>query len=99
MNKLKKINDIVTDLQYLSKVVEDQDVLLRKLLIGKVVVINRGSNHQANNLRRVKVRVIAMEGWDITGELLQDDPQDKVGWKNIGDVGNWSVSSIIDIEN
>lgn len=62
---------------------------------GQKVLVTRGSNHHAMNLRTVRGTVIAMAGNEVIVRLDQNDESTSVGYcTRQGDVGRWSRSCV-----
>lgn len=64
------------------------------IFFGDTVEFERGSDHHAKNLRRVKGVLVGAKGNQVSIRLLQDDPQAIGGVNKAGQVGIWERSAI-----
>ncbi len=65
--------------------------------VGSLVVVQRGSQTRTEGpgrKRGVHARYLDTVGPNLVCQLLEDDPDDTVGWKKAGDIGNWSRCAV-----
>jgi hypothetical protein len=63
---------------------------------GTIVLVERGGNRASGPgcHRFVRGVLIGAVGNEKRVRLLEDDPDDTVGWSKAGDVGHWSTSAV-----
>lgn len=64
---------------------------------GTVVDVHRGGGRVRGPGRGRVVRgvLIGAKGNDRIVRLLEDDPDDTVGWRKRGDVGRWGAEAVL----